>query len=161
MNSREFAISMELDGGKYYREQAEKNHDNSLRIVFLMLAEDEDNHAKALQKRRDQQAYDLMENNIIAKSQSIFAGIGDLKTVMRVQPNQLDVYRAALEMEKKSITLYQELLSQATDDQDKALFEHLIKQEKDHFAVLDELVEHVGRPEQWVESAEFGRRKDY
>ena len=44
MNSLEFAISMELEGGKYYREQAEKNQGNSLRTVFLMLAEDEDNH---------------------------------------------------------------------------------------------------------------------
>lgn len=85
----------------------------------------------------------------------------DLKTIVREQPNQLDTYRSALEMEKKSIALYQELLSKATDPADKALFEHLVKQEKDHYAVLEDLVDHVGRPEQWVESAEFGRRKEY
>lgn len=71
-------------GGNYYREQAEKNQSNSLRTVFLMLAEDEDNHAKALRKRQGQLEYTLVDNDIIAKSKSVFAGIEDLKTERRL-----------------------------------------------------------------------------
>ena len=48
MNSIEFAINMELDGVKYYTEQAEINKDNSLNTVFLLLAKDEGNHARIL-----------------------------------------------------------------------------------------------------------------
>ena len=161
MNNLEFAITMELDGEKYYREQAEKNQGNSLNRVFMMLARDEENHARVLLKRRDEQTYALEDNDIVAESHNVFVGIGELKTDLRQEPNQLDAYEAALDMERKSISLYEELLSEACNDEDKALLKYLVKQEKDHFAVLEELVILLRRPEQWVESAEFGRRKEY
>ena len=67
----------------------------------------------------------------------------------------------ALENEKASITLYQKYLSEATDDESKSLFEYLLKQEEGHYALIDQLVSIVSRPEEWVESAEFGLREDY
>jgi len=37
----------------------------------------------------------------------------------------------------------------------------LIQQEQDHLAVLDDLVQAVRNVDSWVESAEFGIRKEY
>lgn len=161
MNNLEFAIDMELDGEKYYLEQANKNRGNSLAQLFLMLAKDESHHAKVLRDRLSEQAYVLEDEDILVKSRNVFEGIKDFKHELKEVPNQLDVYRAALKMEQRSIDLYEELLRAVTDDTAKRLFEYLAKQEQDHFTVLEELVIHVGRPEEWVESAEFGRRKEY
>lgn len=44
---------------------------------------------------------------------------------------------------------------------DKKIFEFLIEQESDHYKVLEQLIELVNRPNDWVESAEFGVRKEY
>eukprot|EP00825_Cyclidium_porcatum_P042734 TRINITY_DN5911_c0_g1_i3.p1 TRINITY_DN5911_c0_g1~~TRINITY_DN5911_c0_g1_i3.p1 ORF type:complete len:169 (+),score=41.19 TRINITY_DN5911_c0_g1_i3:76-582(+) len=48
MNVLEFAIQMEQDGEKYYREQAELYTQNNLNVVCRMLADDEKMHAQLL-----------------------------------------------------------------------------------------------------------------
>lgn len=161
MNSFEFAINMELDGERYYKEQAEINKDNGLNAVFLLLAKDEENHARILQNKFSKLSYELQDNNILSKSKNVFKGIKDFKSGIRELPKQLDLYRAALEKEKLSIDLYKKLLDEATEDQEKSLFEYLVKQETDHFAILEELGLLVSRPDEWVESAEFGIREKY
>ena len=53
------------------------------------------------------------------------------------------------------------MLGEAKDEKEKKIFEFLIEQESDHYKVLEQLVEMVNRPNEWVESAEFGLRKEY
>lgn len=119
MNVLEFAINMELAGEKYYTEQAEINKDNSLSTVFRMLMKDENMHAKILQNKANKLAYDLKQNETLSESKNVFSDIGAMKIGLEQIPNQLGVYRLALEKEKESITLYRKYLSEATDDESK------------------------------------------
>ncbi|WP_026396210.1 ferritin-like domain-containing protein [Acetobacterium malicum] len=161
MNSIEFAIKMELDGEKYYREQAENNQDNSLNAVFLLLAEDENGHAKLLKNELEKITYDLADNETLADTGNVFKDRSEFKNKFEKIPNQLDVYRMALQMEKDSIELYQKFLAEATDEQTKKLFGYLVKQEENHFKIFDNLITLVERPDEWVEDAEFGVREEY
>jgi rubrerythrin len=161
MNSIEFAIKMELDGEKYYREQAENNQDNSLNAVFLLLAEDENGHAKLLKSEQGKITYDLADNAALADTNNVFKDRGEFKNKFEKIPDQLDAYRIALQMEKDSIELYQKFLAEATDEQTKKLFGYLVKQEENHFKIFDNLITLVERPDEWVEDAEFGPREEY
>lgn len=161
MNSLEFAIRMELDGEKYYKEQAEINKDNGLSAVFLNLAEDEENHARILQNMFNELAFELQDNNTLDQSKNVFKGLGNFENKIWELPKQVDLYRAALEKEKESIELYSKLLGLATDGHEKECFQYLVNQEEDHFAILEELILLASHPEEWVESAEFGIRKRY
>jgi len=161
MNDLQFAINMELDGGKFYRQQAEINKNNSLHTVCLMMAEDEKMHAQILTDKLNEMPYQLIDNDTLAQAKNIFEGIGDIKIEGKSIPSQLDFYRLAADLEKQSIDLYNKYLSQAMELQEKELFEYLINQEKNHFAVLDELASLLRHAEQWVENAEFGLRKEY
>lgn len=161
MNSLEFAINMEIDGEKYYRKQAEINKDNILKAVFLLLAKDEGYHGSILKKKLNQSTYELTDNKTLSETNNVFKGSGDFENEFKGIPNQVEVYRLALEKEKQSIDLYEKFLSEATDDGTRKLFEYLVKQEKDHFKIFEALIILVERPEEWVESAEFGTREDY
>jgi len=161
MNSLEFAINMEHDGEKFYREQAEINKGNNLNAVFLLLAEDEANHASILQNAVKKLSYELTDNKTISQYNNVFKGSGNVKRAFNEIPNQLDAYKFALEIERKSIELYEKLLAESTNDKTKTLFGYLVKQEKDHFKIFDELITLVERPEEWVEDAEFGIREEY
>ena len=160
MNVLDFAINMELEGEKYYTEQAELNKNTSLKTVFLILAKDEHAHAKILQDKADNLPYELNNSDILAETTNLFKEIKDFKNEIKQIPNQLDLYRAALEKEKESINLYEKLLLEAEDDKSKSLFTFLIKQEKDHYEVLDELVLQLNKADDWVEAAEFGIRTE-
>lgn len=161
MDSLEFAIKMELDGEKYYLEQAKKNEGNSLEQVFLMLARDENKHAEVLRKWGDKKDYELIDSEILKEYKNVFEGIEDFKEETKIVPSQLDAYRMALEKEKESIELYEDMLSKTNDSREKELFQFLIKEEKMHYDILDDIVSHISRAEEWVESAEFGLREDY
>ena len=161
MNAIEFAIQMEHDGEAFYRKQAELNKDNSLRPVCEMLANDEYHHAQVLLCRSKLMPYELTDSDALLSAKSIFSGIGDIKSEFKEIPSQLDFYRIASEKEQQSIDLYSDLLSKAESQQDKELFQYLIGQETQHFQVLDNLATLLRNAEEWVESAEFGLRKDF
>lgn len=161
MSILEFAVNMELEGEKYYTEQADLNKGNSLETVFLMLAKDENMHAKVLQNKTNKLTYDLIPNETLSVAKNVFSDLAAVKDGIKQNPNQLDVYRLALENEKQSIALYQKYLSEATDDNTKKLFEYLIEQEEDHYTIIDQLVSLISHSEEWVENAEFGLRKEY
>lgn len=161
MNDLKFAIDMELEGEKYYRQQAQINKDNSLYTVCLMMAEEEKEHANILSEMAKEQAYQLSDTHSLSKAKGIFNGIQDIKSDIKDIMSQLDFYRVATENEKKSMDLYTKYLNNAADQKEKELFEYLIRQEKQHYEILDELASLLQQAEEWVEFAEFGIRKEY
>jgi len=161
MNVFEFAIKMEQDGEQYYKKQAEINRDNNLYSICMMLATDEAHHAQILINRQSQQSYELIDSETLKKAKNVFQGIGDVEMEIKSIPSQLDFYRIATEKEKQSIALYSELLSKSENQNDIEVLEFLIQQEKHHYEVLDNLAMLLQHTEEWVESAEFGLRKDF
>jgi len=161
MNVLDFAINMELDGEKYYKEQSEIAQDIYLKKIFLILAEDENSHAKLLQHKSNNMSYELKGTETISETKNLFNEIKDFKNELKQNPDQLDLYRVALEKEKESIDLYEKLLSQSEDDKSINLFKFLIAQEKDHYTTLEELVSQLNKCNDWVEAAEFGVRVEY
>lgn len=161
MDILKFALDMELDGMEYYMEQADENKGNALHKVCLMLAEDEKNHAKILTDKMNGVDSVLIDTDTLSKAKAIFQNSDDIESPIKETPSQLDFYRIAKDKEKQSIEIYTDLLSKAVEDMDKDLFNFLIKQEVQHYKVLDELANLLRHAEEWVEFAEFGLRKDY
>lgn len=161
MDVFDFAVQMEMDGENYYREQAGKFAGSKLQNVFVMLAEDEKRHAEILKSQAEGKAYSLADSQTLSGAKNIFSDLGDFKSEIQKIPSQLDAYEMAMEMEKKSIALYEECLSKSKDDSAAGIFTYLIQQEKDHYSVMEELMESVRNALIWVESAEFGIRKEY
>ncbi|WMJ85699.1 ferritin-like domain-containing protein [Anaerocolumna sp. MB42-C2] len=161
MDTLELALSLEFDLEKYYGAQAEKNKGNSLFVVFTMLAEEEQKHTEILLGKADVLDLNIQDKNILKEARELFSQMRDFKSDIKELPSQLDSYRMALEMEEKSLKFYKNLRDMAETDKEKETYQYLIKQEDVHCIILEELVKLTTRPEEWVESAEFGLREDY
>ncbi len=161
MSHLDFAIRMELEGRKYYQEQAELSSSQEIRTIFLFLANAEQQHAELLLQRQREEEIVLKEDSDSQEMRSIFQGLAEFKPDVPRALKQLDVYQFASEQEQKSIELYQGMLEQALDPRDKELYTFLIKQETEHLHLFEDLVILLTRPEEWVESAEFGIREEY
>ena len=155
MEILDYAIKMELDGEKFYLSLAEQNKDNKLNVVFKSLANDEAHHAKIIKDKKEGTAASLDEG-AQATIENVFSG-SDFE-IESSSPEQVDVYKGALEKEQESIDLYKKLLSESEDD--KELFTFLIGQEEEHYRLIEEIIKHLNRPNEWVESAEFGLRRE-
>lgn len=161
METLDLALSLEFDLEKYYTEQAEKNKDNSLAVVFNMLADEERKHVEILLGKADLLDVNVEDKNILKEARDLFWKMADFKSDIKELPDQLDSYRMALEMEEKSLKFYRSLQEAAEDSKAKETYQYLIKQEDIHCIIMEELVKLTTRPEEWVESAEFGLREDY
>lgn len=161
MNVLAVAIAMEVDLEQYYLKQAEINKDNSLQVVFTMLAEDERKHADLLRNKAEKLNYELEASQTLVESKKLFKEMEDFNLEIKDLPSQLDSFRLALEMEKKSIDAYEKILLETEDQKAKELFEFLIKQEQDHYEIIQNLVTHLRKAEEWVEDAEFTNSREY
>ena len=161
MDVLQFALDMELEGERYYRGQAEKFADTPLKPVFDLLAKDEAKHAGIIRGKMDGTAYELKADEQLSDRESLFNGLKDYKPLAEQKPDQAELYRSALEIEQKSIDLYTDLRGKAEDAQTQALFDFLIQEETRHRQILEDMYRFVNRPNEWVESAEFGLREDY
>jgi rubrerythrin len=161
MDYLEFAIKMELDGEKYYLEQAEKNKDTNLATVFKLLAKDERKHAEIVRKYAEKSPYELTEDEALKGYKNVFEDVEDFGSEIKTDPSQIDAYRLALKKEQESIELYEKMEKEASDEEAKELFAFLVKQEKAHYKIFDEIIQHLLRAEEWVEDAEFGVRETY
>jgi rubrerythrin len=159
MNTIDFAINMELEGKRYYTNLAEENMDNELYQVFLLLADSEKQHANLLKTFKNKEALNLQDQFIHPEFKSVFKGLKQFRKEHSAK--QLDAYRIACEQEAKSIELYKDMKANAESELEEEIYNYLIQQEEEHLILFEELVKMVTRPEEWVESAEFGIREEY
>ena len=87
----------------------------------------------------------------------IEGGVGSIST----DAGLLEVLRSAMEIERATEVFYREQGAASEDNEVRVLFGRLAEIEKGHFLFVSSLVEYYDRPNEWVESAEFGLRDEY
>jgi rubrerythrin len=164
----DFALKMELESEKYYREQAESTNFTDLRILLENLADAEARHYKIVGALRLQNNELLPEDEVLVETKNIFASyIKDAEalrnaiSIDKIKEEQIDVYRLALVKEKESVEIYEKMLAQAQNPQAKAVIERLLKEEQSHAEAIDEIVDLLNKVSDWVESAEFNHTESY
>jgi len=83
-------------------------------------------------------------------------------TKLSVQVPQIELYRRALDVEEKSVQLYEEGARTVADEATRTAFLNVAIEEKAHRQIMENIIEFVIKPEYWTENAEFGYRgEDY
>ncbi len=155
-----FAIQMEKDGEMFYRELAEKVHENGAKTILNMLAADEEKHANAIERIRSRTST-MEETEILDKAKNIFVQMKEFGGEFEFDHDHEALYRQAMDMEQKSIDFYLDRADQVKGAGQKVLFEQLAQEEKDHLRLLSGLADFVNRPKTWLENAEFNHLEDY
>ena len=116
MDIFDFALKMELESEKYYREQAESTNFTDLRILLENLADAEARHYKIVGALRLQNNELLPEDEVLVETKNIFASyIKDAEalrnaiSIDKIKEEQIDVYRLALVKEKESVEIFQKI----------------------------------------------------
>jgi rubrerythrin len=162
MSIFEFAMKMEQDGEKFYRELAGKTQNAGLKQIFTYLADEEVKHYRLFKGILERQAMDYDSSDVLEHSKSIFTEMKASGAVdVSADTPQVDGYRFALEMEKKAYTFFEEKCTEATDPKEKKFLEVIAKEERRHYHLIESIIEFVSQPEEWVENAEFNNLTEY
>ena len=160
MDIFEFAMNMELDGEKFYREMAEKASYHGIKNILNMLADEEKGHYEAINKIKAS-AVTVAESPVLDDAKNVFQRMKEYGEKFEVDTDQEQLYRKAMELEQKSVDFYQDRADQVEESYQKDLFLKLVDEEKKHFRMMEALADFVSNPDKWMEDAEFTHLDQY
>ena len=160
VNIFEYAMQMEKDGEDYYRQLAQKTDNNGMKTILTMLADEEVKHYNAIEKIKKQKTQ-IAESEILTDAKNVFVQIRESGDSFDFDINEAELYKKARDIEEKSRDFYTEKAGEVTEAYQKELFLKLSDEEQKHYVLLDNIIEFVSRPEQWLENAEFFHLEEY
>ncbi|MEG6586755.1 ferritin family protein [Dendrosporobacter sp. 1207_IL3150] len=163
MNIFEYALKMELDGEKFYKDLAEKAMCKDLKVVLEGLAEDERRHYKIIQSAQSSNFNLSEEHRFLDTIQNVFANKQDFvlhnqEALIKLKYEQIDVYKGALLKEQESVELYKKLAGSLALPEEKAICEKLMQEEIKHTEILEDIIQMLNHVNDWVEAAEFNHK---
>lgn len=137
MNAIEIAIKMEKDAIDFYSEAAEKTRHPVGKKMFLSVTEDEKRHLKMLAQIFKEADVTIQQVSPMKNIKTIFASMKD-QMMNRIEATQdeLEAFKIAMQMEKEGIEFYRHIEKETQQQKEKALFERLIKEEEQHYAIF-------------------------
>ncbi len=160
MDVFEYAMQMEQDGEKFYRNLAANSDNPGFKSIFTMLAEDEVKHCRIFEQMKTG-APAMIETQILTKTKNIFREIIEDGKVLEAGCSQLELYQEARAIEKKSQDFYREKAAEVAEPEHRELFLKIAAEEERHYFLLYNIIELVLRPQTWVENGEFVHLDEY
>lgn len=152
----EYAMKVERDGERYYRELAEKAKDIGVKSILTMLADEEVKHFVLFELMSQQKALPIQEQvDVFKHTQNMFEKMKKENLKLAITNDEIKLYQNALNSEKHSYTFYQEKAKMLEEGEQKEAFLRIAEEERKHMELLENLVEYVSMPSNWIESAEF------
>ncbi len=160
MDVLEYAIQMEKDGEAYYRQLALSTSNHGLQAILTMLADEEVKHQNIFEQMKSSKPQ-VQESQLLTRAKNIFAEMQGSEEPLPDESSQVELYRKAQELEKKSETYYLEQADKTDNEENAAIFQVLAQEEARHYVMLENIIEFVSRPDTWLENAEFNHLEDY
>jgi rubrerythrin len=161
MNIFDYAMEKEKEAEGLYRELADKTNNEGFTNIFKLLADEEATHYRILEDMKNEVPVELSDSEILPNAKDIFKGMSQKKEAFEIETDQVELYKKAQEIEKASRDLYLEKAGETEDSFQKEVFGNLADQEQKHYLLIDNIIELVLRPEQWLEDAEWHHLDEY
>ena len=161
MNIFEFAMEKEKYSEEYYRELAGKADNKGLQKIFNMLAGEEAKHFAVVEQMKTKVPEKVCDTNVLSEAKDIFKQLKGAADVFSFEASQVETYKKAQDIEKDSREFYLQKADDVEDHCQEDIFRKLAEEENKHYFLLDNIIEFVLRPEQWLENAEFHHLEDY
>ena len=155
MDIYKFAMQMELDGRHFYLDLAKKTENAGIKSVLTMMAESEAKHYNVIldMQKNDKTEYSK-DAEALTKIKNIFTKMKEEKEI-DLDVSQVEFYKKALEIEANSEKFYVERADEEKDPYRKEIFLTLAKEEKGHCILLENIVNFVSQPDNWLENSEW------
>jgi rubrerythrin len=159
MDIYEYAMQMERDGENFYRELAAKTPNKGLSAILMMLADAEVKHRALFENMKRHNEVHVTDTPILDDVKNIFIQMREKKQTEANVP-EIELYRKAQEIERKSRDFYIEK-SAEVDTLQKEVFLKIADEEKRHYFILEKIIDFVNRPAYWLENPEWYHLEDY
>jgi rubrerythrin len=161
MDIYEYAMQMERDGESYYRELAEKTNYIGIRNILIMLADTERKHYNIFRKMRSDEKPQITGTEVLSNVKNIFIKMKEEKKFSDINISQIELYKKAQEIEKKSQNFYLEKANEVKENYQRKVFLKIAAEENKHYIILENIINFVSQPDKWLENAEWYHLDEY
>lgn len=161
MNIFNYAMQMEKEGEAFYQTMALKSPNKGMKNIFIFLASQELRHYDFLESMKKNEEIKIQETTFSADIKNIFKEMKRENKNMDVNILPKEMYKKAQDLEKKTEEFYLEQAKLAKQNGQKEIFEKIAAEEKQHYWLLEDLIEFTSRPERWLENAEWNHHDEY
>ncbi len=159
MDIYDYAMKMEKDGEELYRELASKTGHKGLTTILGMLADAEVKHYALFQSMKNTEKVKMADSTILNDVKNVFEKIREEKQ-FDVDVSQIELYREAQEIEKKSRDFYMEKADEVGNSR-KEVFLKIADEEKRHYFIVEYIINFVNQPNTWLENPEWYHLEEY
>ncbi len=161
MNVYDYAMQMEKDGENYYREGASRSAHKGLTRILTMLADAEVIHYNVFSKMKEGTPWQSPDTTILKDVKNIFVRMKEEGQLESIGVSEIDLYTKAQDIEKMTEDFYRERAAQTENPTERETFLQVAGEEKKHYFILQQIIDFVSRPEQWLEDAEWYHLEEY
>ncbi|MFC1898182.1 ferritin family protein [Candidatus Cloacimonadota bacterium] len=162
MNFFESAFKLEEQTQTYYKDLAEKCESNEgLKYILKKLVMDHAQHGEKFKQMTDDKCTELKSGDAYESTIKYFQDLQNKQETFSCDIDQVKMYKHAMKLLDKKIDFYSRGLEELDCITNKAVLTEIIKEEKHHRSVLENIIEIVNRPHTWIENAEFTHHENY
>lgn len=143
-------LSLEARGIKFYGDAAQKITDPKGRQTLRYLVHEEEDHLAFLNNIRraylDKNKASLkktLEDHSRGKKEQVFPELEEFISDVKDTKGDKKILEEAMEIEKRTVKLYENVLDNAMDDEAKKVFEVLVEEEKGHLELVSEMHDYM------------------
>lgn len=155
MNAYEYAMKVEKDGEKYYRDLANKSLYTGLKMVFNILANEEVKHYNAIKEMMNNSDVDFENLDISLDTTTLYEVLSAEKDSVNFNADEIKFYEEAIAREDGAQKFYLEKAEELTNENVKKIFIKLAAEEAKHAVVLQNILDFLEEPKNLVTAAEF------
>ena len=161
MNIYDYAMQLEKDGENYYREAASRSTHKGLTTILTMLADAEVIHYDLFSKMKEGKSRQLPDAAILKDVKNIFVKMREEGDLEGIGASQIDLYTKAQGIERMTEDFYREKATQTEDPTERETFLQVAGEENKHYFILQQIIDFVSRPNEWLEDAEWYHLEEY
>ena len=148
------AIQMEKDGYSFYTKAAAQSTDPNGTKIFESLANDELIHLETFKhlfanEMEETEYQQLVNSSKKYAALTVFPKDPANKDDVSPDTNDLDAIHSAMDSEKEAIEYYTSILDKVDDERISNILKEIIHQENQHYSILQEEFEYLGRTGNW------------
>lgn len=159
MNVYAYAKKMEQDGEEYYRALAKAGTNHGLSAVLNELADAEVKHRAVIEQMETASQKELGETPILQNAKNVFMTMKEGGAAFAA--SEIEAYEKALKIEKASEDFYRAKARELGDPGQASVFEQIAEEERKHYFLLENIIEFMNGPKQWLENAEWNHLDEY
>ncbi len=162
MNVFDFAMEMEDDGYKYYKNLASAATLPGLKTVFTSLAEDERKHYEIFRSLKDgKQTPAMPETESLDTAKNVFLLLPRDAEGLKDITETLAAYKHAMKLEADSFRFYEDAAATENDAGVRDLLLQIAVEEHKHFNIIENVYNFINAPNLHLEWGEFSNLGEF